>query len=270
MVRGIRPYVAGRKLAALRRCRTKCRPITIQPSFPTMATRLSGRTVHSVRRLGKRILLDFDGELSLAIEPRMTGLVILSDPPDAEHLRLKFEFAGERDYNAVWFWDRRGLGTVRLYGPGELDAWLGSHRLGPDALTVTADDLSAMFRRTKRAIKVVLLDQQIVAGIGNLYASEILHVSAIHPNRPADSLSAPEIRRLLSATVSVLEEAIRYEGSTLGDGTYRNALNKAGGYQNVHHVYQKHGKSCPRCRQGIIERSVQAQRSTFFCPRCQQ
>lgn len=270
MVRGIRPFVAGRKLTALRRCRTKCRPITIRPAFPILVKRLTGRTVHAVRRLGKRILLDFDGGDCLAIEPRMTGLLVLADPPDPHHLRLMFAFDGEREYNAVWFWDRRGLGTVRLYGPGELAKLLGSHRIGPDALSVTADELTTVFRRTRRAVKVVLLDQRAVAGIGNLYASEILHLAGIDPIRLADSLTDPEIRRLHAAAVAVLEDAIRSEGSTLGDGTYRNALNKAGGYQNLHRVYQKHGTLCPRCRQGVIERTVQAQRATFFCPRCQK
>jgi formamidopyrimidine-DNA glycosylase len=117
---------------------------------------------------------------------------------------------------------------------------------------------------------VVLLDQQVAAGIGNLYASEILHAAGIHPNRPADSLSAREVAKLHAAARSVLEDAILHEGSTLGDGTYRNALNKAGGYQNVHRVYQKQGEVCRRCRRGVIERTVQAQRSTFFCPRCQR
>lgn len=270
MVRGIRPYVVGRKLQTLRRCRTKCRPISLVPAFSTIAKRIVGRTVHVVRRLGKRVVFDFDGGSSLAIEPRMTGLVLLSDPPDPHHLRLMFEFDGQRDYNAVWFWDRRGLGAIRLYGPGELEELLGPRRLGPDALAVTAGDLSAIFRRTQRAIKVVLLDQQALAGIGNLYASEILHVAGIHPCRPADTLSRQEIRRLHSAAASVLNEAILHEGSTLGDGTYRNALNSAGGYQNLHRVYQKHGQSCPRCRRGPIVRIIQAQRSTFFCPRCQK
>lgn len=219
--------------------------------------------------MGKRVMLDLNDGSALAIEPRMTGLVLLADPPDREHLRLKFEFEGRRDYDAFWFWDRRGLGTVTLYGPGKLDEALGSHRLGPDALTLTPDHWTLRCRKTERAIKVVLLDQKAVAGIGNLYASEILHVAGIHPFRPAVSLTAREILRLHAAAVAVLEDAIRHEGSTLGDGTYRNALNKAGGYQNVHRVYQKHGTACPRCRKGIVERTVQAQRSTFFCPRCQ-
>jgi formamidopyrimidine-DNA glycosylase len=162
------------------------------------------------------------------------------------------------------------LGTVRLYASPEWERMSAGGRLGPDALTLTPADWAALCRKTRRAVKVALLDQKLVAGIGNLYASEILHVAAIHPTRPAESLTLREIRKLQAATTSVLEEAIRYEGSTLGDGTYRNALNQSGSYQNVHRVYQKHGLPCQRCRRSVIERSVQAQRSTFFCPRCQK
>lgn len=267
MVRGIRPYVAGRKLARIRLCRTVCKPIAISPPFATLTRRIAGQTVTAVRRLGKRIIFDFSDGSALAIEPRMTGLVLLTDWPDEEHLRLKFEFDGDADYNAVWFWDRRGLGTVRHFRPGELEQ---ATRLGIDALAFTPQDWQACLARTKRAVKVVLLDQAAVAGIGNLYASEILHVAGIDPYRSADTLSQREIGRLQTATLAVLEEAVRYEGSTLGDGTYRNALNKAGGYQNSHRVYQKHGQKCTKCRRGVIARTVQAQRATFHCPRCQK
>ena len=270
MARGIRPYVTGRKLTAIRKCRTPCRPISITPQLPALSRKLIGRTVRSVNRLGKRVVLEFEHDSRLVFEPRMTGLVLLSDPPDRDHLRLMFEFDGLREFNTLWFWDRRGLGTVRLYAADEWDKLCGGGRIGPDALTLTADDWASACRRTSRAIKVALLDQTLAAGIGNLYASEILHVAAIHPARTSDSLTRLQIRRLAEAVTAVLEEAIRYEGSTLGDGTYRNALNQTGTYQNLHRVYQKHGSACPRCRQGIIERTVQAQRSTFFCSRCQK
>jgi len=270
MARGIRPFVMGRKLTAIRRCRTPCRPISIIPEFAALSRQLRGQTVTAVNRLGKRIVLEFANLSRLVIEPRMTGLLLLSDPPDREHLRLQIDFDGARDFNSLWFWDRRGLGTVRLYSRQEWEKLCGENRLGPDALTLTPADWAALCRKTGRPIKVALLDQKLVAGIGNLYASEILHVAAIHPARPADQLSRTQIQRLEDAARAVLEEAIRYEGSTLGDGTYRNALNQAGTYQNVHRVYQKHGTTCPRCMRGIIERTIQAQRSTFFCPQCQK
>jgi formamidopyrimidine-DNA glycosylase len=270
MVRGIRPYVAGRQIAAIRRCRSRCRPITVRPSFRSLAARLKGKTINSVERLAKRVLLRMESGDVLAIEPRMTGLMLLADPPDREHLRLELQFADPGVFRSLWFWDRRGLGTVTLYNPDELAAHLGPDRLGVDALKLTAEELQDCCRQTRRAIKVALLDQRWVAGIGNLYASEILHAARIHPTQPADDLTAAQRRRLLAATQHVLQQAIRYEGSTLGDGTYRNALSRNGRYQNEHRVYGRADQSCPSCRRGTIRRIVQAQRSTFFCPRCQR
>ena len=118
-------------------------------------------------------------------------------------------------------------------------------------------------------IKVAMMVQKFVAGIGNLYASEILHRAKIHPETPAKSLKKKHTAKLQKFTLEILTEAIRYEGSTLGDGTYRNALNEAGGYQNAHRVYARAGKVCTSCQQTEILRIVQCQRSTFYCPACQ-
>jgi formamidopyrimidine-DNA glycosylase len=270
MVRGIRPAVLGRRITAVRACPNTCRPIALAPSFPEFADRQLGATVTGVRRLGKRVVLDLSNAANVVIEPRMTGLVLLADAPDLEHLRMEWRFAGRREFNTLWFWDRRGLGTVRCYAPGELVAAFGPHKLGPDALEMSLAEWRARCRGTSRAIKVALLDQKLVAGIGNLYASEILHLARIHPASMANALSTRQIARLNEAVQIVLAEAIRYEGSTLGDGTYRNALNKQGGYQNEHRVYDRHNDLCPTCQTGVIVRIVQAQRSTFYCPRCQK
>ncbi|WLD14255.1 bifunctional DNA-formamidopyrimidine glycosylase/DNA-(apurinic or apyrimidinic site) lyase [Planctellipticum variicoloris] len=268
MVRGIRQHVTGRKIRGFRDCGCRCKPLSLRPDLPELTRRMTGNTISEVRRLGKRVVLDLQDGASLAIEPRMTGLMVLADPPDVEHLRLEWEFAGRGEFDRLWFWDRRGLGTVRLFERGELESALAGS-LGPDALTAPLTHWLGFCKRTSRPIKVVLLDQTCLAGIGNLYASEILHVAKVGPARPANQLTAREIGRLHQAAQDVLNDAIRHEGSTLGDGTYRNALNKAGGYQNVHRVYMKAGQPCATCRKTAIERIVQAQRSTFYCPRCQ-
>src|SRR4029077_5040598 len=124
---------------------------------------------------------------------------------------------------------------------------LGANHLGPDALDVPPDRWRALCQRTTRPIKVALLDQKLVAGIGNLYASEILHLAGIHPGRRANRLKRKQIERMGECVLSVLKEAIRHEGSTLSDGTYRNALNQAGGYQNAHRVYDREGEPCTTC-----------------------
>lgn len=273
MVRGIRDVMTGRRLLDLRACPCECRPLTLSPSFNTMARRANGQTVTAVRRVAKRVVIDLSSGDSFVIEPRMTGLMLIADPPDREHLRLEWRMSvggRSRQTESVWFWDRRGLGVVRLCDPAELDRRLGSDSLGKDALLMSESDWHEVCQRTARPIKVALLDQKLVAGIGNLYASEILHEAGISPLRPASKVTRPQARRLHAATQHVLLDAILHEGSTLGDGTYRNALNQSGGYQNAHRVYDREAETCPTCQRGRVVRIVQAQRSTFFCRRCQR
>lgn len=268
MVRGIRDATEGGQLIGVFKCRCHCKPIEISPAWPTLRRKAKGQTIVSVRRLAKRVVLELSSGSSFVIEPRMTGLMFLADPPDQEHLRIEWRFQHDGTTRSLWFWDRRGLGTVRLYSPNEFHTQLG-HVLGRDALEMTPANWRAVCGRTSRAIKVALLDQKFVAGIGNIYASEILHKAGISPDHPACDLDEAACERLSHATQAILRRAIETEGSTLGDGTYRNALNQDGSYQNEHRVYQKHGELCPTCETGVIERKVQAQRATFYCPHCQ-
>jgi formamidopyrimidine-DNA glycosylase len=117
-------------------------------------------------------------------------------------------------------------------------------------------------------VKVALLDQRAVAGIGNIYAAEILHRAGIDPRTSCRRLRADDWQRIAACTRAVLAEAVRHEGSSIGDETYRTATGIAGRFQNRHRVYGREGRPCQRCRIAIV-RIVQAQRSTFFCPGCQ-
>ncbi len=267
MCRGIRGIIGG-QVIAVDQPRCDRRPIFVSPDWDAIRKRLAGNRVHQIDRRGKRVLIVFADQQVLVIEPRMTGLVLVADPPTTDHLRLRLRLT-ECEHPEVLFWDRRGLGTLRLLYPEEVETWLGAERLGPDALQITAGDLRQRLVTSKRAIKVALLDQRQIAGVGNLYASESLHMAAIDPRLACDRLTRPQWKRLHEAIQAVLQEAIRHEGSTLSDGTYRNSLNQAGGYQNLHRVYDRAGLPCPRCG-SVIERIVQTQRSTFFCAGCQR
>jgi formamidopyrimidine-DNA glycosylase len=159
--------------------------------------------------------------------------------------------------------------VVQLFAAAQFQRWLASQPLGPDALAITPAELVQRLGHSRRPIKVALLDQRAIAGIGNLYAAEILHRAGVHPSQPCDQLTPPQWDALHAAMRRVLREAIRLEGSTLADGTYRNALSRSGRYQARHRVYGRTGQLCPTCRRGRIVRIVQAQRSSFFCPVCQ-
>lgn len=265
MVRGVRPHVVGQTLEDVVLCPCKLKPISIRPGITAIRRHVRGRTIVDASRWAKRVILHLDDESTFAVEPRMTGLMLVSDAPNETHLRVQWNFA---DASPLWFWDRRGLGTMRYFRPGEMQSELHA-KLGPDALQMTPELWRAALKKTSRAVKTAMLDQKLVAGIGNMYASEILFVSRIDPRTPAHKIGPKRCARIHEATKDILETAIAHEGSTLSDGTYRNALNQDGSYQNSHRVYARDGETCSRCGT-LVRRIVQTQRSTFFCPGCQK
>jgi len=267
MCRGIAPIV-GRKIARVFCPPCTFRPIVITPAIEVLNRTLEAQVVSAISRLGKRVVIHA-GAHALILQPKMSGLVLLEQPPDYEHVRLQIDFAKPATLR-LQFWDRRGLGTVECLPHSEVHARIVSGRLGPDALDISCEDFSQRLRQTTRPIKVALLDQKLVAGVGNLYASEMLHVAKIHPAKACDKISRPKLRLLYESMQRILITAIAHEGSTLSDGTYRNALNDPGSYQNKHLVYDRAGLPCATCAAGEIVRIVQAQRSTFYCPKCQR
>lgn len=267
MCRGI-AGVIGSRIVDVERARCKLKPISLAPRLATFRRKAVGTTILQIGRAGKRVVLWLDSDDAIVVEPRMAGLVLVVDPPDQEHLRLRIRLRG-RGIPELLYWDRRGLGSVRLLSPRQYAVAFSPEKLGPDALRITPDLLQGRLSTSRREIKVALLDQRAIAGIGNLYASEILHRAGVHPQQRCDKLSRPQWTAICEATLDILREAIRHEGSTLSDGTYRNALNKQGGYQNHHRVYGRQSQLCPSCARSHVVRIVQAQRSTFYCPRCQ-
>jgi formamidopyrimidine-DNA glycosylase len=144
-------------------------------------------------------------------------------------------------------------------------------RLGPDPLV---DDLTRAMLRARldgraRPIKGVLLDQEAVAGLGNIYTDEVLHAARVRFDRPAGGLTARQVGALHSAIGTVLAAAIAAGGSTLVDAQYVGLSGQPGSYQEQHRVYGREGRACLRCRRGTVVRARYAGRSTFFCPRCQ-
>ncbi len=268
MRRGILRAV-GSRIAAAGRVPCPKRPIAVSPGPTALDKRIVGQRIESIGRVGKRVVIHLERGDALVFEPRMTGLVLVADPPTREHLRFRLDLKGG-PLKSIWYWDRRGLGSVRLLSAKQFEEQLRGSKVGPDALTITSVEMRERMENSKRAIKVALLDQRALAGVGNLYASEILHLCGIHPARRCDLLKNEQWEQIHARMREVLELAIELEGSTLSDGTYRNALNQAGGYQNHHRVYDRAGDVCRTCSRGSILRIVQAQRATFFCPECQR
>ncbi len=267
MRRGVLEIVGATVVKA---ARTPCskRPIVIAPRIDRLNKRVAGKKITSVDRLGKRVVIRMETDDRLIFEPRMTGLVLIAEPPTKEHLRFCLDLK-KCPVKKLLFWDRRGLGNVTLLNAKEYQTKLTDGKLGPDALDISFEDFPGRFNQSKREIKVAMLDQKAVLGIGNLYASEILHLAGVHPQTRCDLISQQRWKLIYDYMIEVFEVAIKYEGSTLSDGTYRNALNDSGSYQNEHRVYDREGERCLKCKKSKIIRIVQAQRATFYCKKCQ-
>ncbi len=268
MRRGLLPAIGG-IITAITEPAIPFRPIKIEPTINHFRKRALGAAVISVDRIAKRVLVKLDTGDSIVMQPKMAGIAMVSAPPSEQHVRMIFELSGAQ-VNRFLYWDRRGLGTVCLWTQDQIEQNLGPGKLGPDASIVDQTSFVSRFCNIDREVKVALLDQRVVCGIGNLYAAEILHAAKVHPSARCNELNRSAWKRIHRETIRILCEAIEKEGSTLSDGTYRNAINGEGSYQNQHLVYDRAEERCKTCRKGIIQRIVQAQRSTFLCPRCQK
>ena len=226
---------------------------------------LPGRVVLRVRRRAKRVIIDLDPTAELVFHLGMSGQLTVQrhDEPAAKHTHLRIalrdtgkelRFCDPRRFGGVWCLTDGNRHVGRRLGP-----------LGGEPL----DMKPAVFRRLlqrRRQIKALLLDQQAIAGIGNIYCDESLHAANLHPLTRAADILPVDAGRLLRAIKSTLNRAIRFKGSTLKD--YRRAEGAPGSFQLRHRVYDREGEPCKACR-APIERIIAAGRSSFFCPRCQ-
>ncbi|MBF0243784.1 MAG: bifunctional DNA-formamidopyrimidine glycosylase/DNA-(apurinic or apyrimidinic site) lyase [Planctomycetes bacterium] len=225
------------------------------------AGELRGRPILSVARRGKYICLSLDrGEL-LTVHLRMTGRLSFDLPEVMEkHLRATFSLAGGAK---LYFFDVRKFGRLHLWP----EAGALEEKLGPEPLAARTVLASLNRCQSRRAIKAVLLDQIVLAGIGNIYADEALFASGIRPERSLAELGAGRMRRLAEAIPKVLEEAIADSGTTLSD--YRRVSGEEGRHREKLKVYGRAGKPCGQCGT-VIQKTSVAQRGTHYCPHCQR
>ena len=266
IARQLAPLVSGRAVRRLE---------VLDRRLGRIRTSLCGLRVSTVSRVGKQVVVelrevprrarsrDAAGRLWLAIHLRMTGRLLWTpagEVPPREHLRARLILAG----GELSFVDVRRLGTLRIHRSRDAVQAKG---IEPLTAELTARALAALLAGSAQPIKPWLLRQDRLLGIGNIYASEILHRARIHPERPAGSLGAAETRRLWVATRQVLRAAIRRCGTTISD--FQDARGRAGSFQRRLAVYGREGEPCRGCG-GPVERRVQAGRSSYFCGRCQR
>ena len=228
---------------------------------------LCGRCILGVRRRGKMLLIECEGGRTLVFHLKMTGQFLLaaSGAPRERHTRLVMRF--EDGANELRFRDVRKFGFL-LCLDGDPERSCGELAcLGPEPLEVGLPEFTAILKPRKGRIKSLLLDQTKIAGIGNIYADEMLFDARIHPETPAASISKPAVARLHDAMRRILAQAIEANGSTLQD--YRDAEGNAGSFQFQHKVYGREGEPCAACGSPVRMKRIGG-RSSHFCPRCQR
>ena len=257
IVRELRRYILGKTVAAVR----LFWPRSVEGSAVEFRRRLKGMTIAALFRRGKYIGLESADGTFFTIHLRMTGKLVLElAAADRKHLRVQFTFL---DGTTLHFVDVRKFGRMRLWPcRGE-----SCPELGPEPLR-RATVLAALHGlKTARPIKSVLLDQTILAGIGNIYADEALFAAGIHPRRPASGLNDKEIESLSRSVPHVLHAAISRRGTTLRN--YRTVEDRSGENQEHLNVYGRAGQSCFTCGTSIEKIRISG-RSSHFCPRCQK
>jgi formamidopyrimidine-DNA glycosylase len=228
---------------------------------------LVGARVTAVRRHGKYLLLDFDKPVTLVAHLGMTGrlLIVAHGGPRAKHTHLVLELA---DGRSLRFVDARRFGQLDVVERAKLADYAPLAALGPDALdaAIDVDALWTKARRTRTPLKTFVLDQRVLAGVGNIYASEALWRAGLRPGKRAHKLTRDEAHGLAKAIREVLVHALEHGGTSLRD--FVNAEGAAGENADYLWVYGRAGEPCPRCR-NAIRRTVHQGRATYFCPTCQ-
>ncbi len=245
-------------------------PLIVAPAAPdAVAHGLVGRSVTTIARRGKYLLVVLDSGDTLALHLRMTGRLHWrggpAAPGDERFLRATLEFD---DGSTVTFGDARRFGRMWIIPAGTemREYWRGRVGIEPLGREFTADRLALLLGARAASVKATLLNQAIVAGLGNMYVDEALFAAGINPRRGAGSLDATEIRRLHRAIRDRLRVAIGAGGASID--TYRDGLGQPGRMQTLLRVHLHEGEPCPRCGT-IIVKDVVAQRGTYWCPRCQ-
>lgn len=267
VVRGLRPCLEGRRLTQVVQRRADLR-------FPLphdFAARLTGRLVRRIARRGKYILAHLDNDQVLLCHLGMSGRLTISQktekpPGKHDHIILTTDRGDEVRYN-----DTRRFGMMDLVGEAQLDSHKLLAGMGPEPLgnDFNGPELARRLAGKRGPIKTVLLDQRVVAGLGNIYVCESLFFAGLSPKRKAYSVQGERAERLVRAIRDVLSRAIEAGGSSLRD--YVQSSGELGYFQHSWAVYGREGEPCPGCacdiaRTGGIRRFVQSARSSFHCP----
>ena len=231
-----------------------------EPGTEAFKNGLIGKTIKEVKRRAKLLILRLDEEKFLIVHLRISGWLLYGQRQD--RARIVFELSDGKYLN---YMDQRVLGEMRLRSSYEDLKFV--KELGPEPFEITLSEFEKLVRKRKTKIKVLLLDQKIISGIGNIYAQEALFLAKIDPRKLANELTDKESKLLYEKVVSVLKEGIKHKGSSVD--SYRNLSGDKGGMEKRLKVYGRAKKPCCRCKT-LIQKIALGGRGTCFCPKCQQ
>jgi formamidopyrimidine-DNA glycosylase len=265
IARTLAPSLIGRVIAGID---LLYRPL-LRGGRPGRLGGLIGRRVLGIRRRGKMLLIEIEGGRTLVFHLKMTGQFLFAAAPEPrdKHVRLAVRFEDGR--NELCFRDVRKFGFLLCVAGDPERSSSELSGLGPEPLEVGLTEFAAILKARKGRIKSLLLDQTRIAGIGNIYADEMLFDAGIHPETSASALKAATVERLYLSMREILASAIEAGGSTLADAGYLDADGNAGDFQSSHKVYDREGEPCVVCG-GPVRMKRIGGRSSHFCPRCQR
>lgn len=268
---GLEKYLTGHKIESI--------DIRFSKIFQGDASKIIGTTFKGVRRFGKVLSLDLDNGFSIIVHVKMTGQLVFKKVQDvrevqkvqkaeeivlpSKHTHVIFHFEGG---SKLYYNDLRRFGWIKIVSTVDVENMSFIKNLGIDALKIMKDDFVKLLQNKSTKIKLLLMDQTKIAGVGNIYANDALFLAGINPTRLSRKLLSHEVIKLFKALQTVLKKGIKYGGSS--ENTYVNALGEKGSYQEHSLVYGKTGKPCPNCGTKI-RRIVLGGRGTFVCENCQ-
>jgi formamidopyrimidine-DNA glycosylase len=265
IVRALRPHLLNRKIEKAETFTQKMR----SPLPPDLQKRLRGKRISGVRRRGKYIIVDLDGNPGMILHLGMTGAFRVETRSAAprKHDRVIFDLDNGKSWR---FEDIRKFGELILLNEDHPRLPESVERLGPEPLTgeFNGGYLKEKAKGRKTPVKVFILDQKVIAGIGNIYASESLFLAGIRPGIRADGISRKRYDALAEKIKEVLSEAIKWGGTTISD--YKSVDGSEGKFALKLNVYGREGEKCGRCGRGEIKKIILGGRSSFYCPVCQK
>lgn len=276
--RGLEKYLVGHKILNME--------VRAAKIFQGQEKNVIGAKVKVVKRIGKGLIIELDNNYALAIHLKLTGQVIYKGSEESKNIEVSKRAGGELPGKFthvifklskgafLYYNDLRKFGWIKVIQKEEIVDLPFFKEMGPEPpiteiskRVLTLDLFKQIVSFSKMPIKLVLMDQKKIGGIGNIYANEALFVAGIDPRRKAKQLKTEEIKKLYNSILEVLKKGIKYGGSS--DVNYVNALGKDGSYQEHFLVYGRKGGVCKKCG-GVIEKIFLGGRGTYFCPKCQE